>query len=143
MMPDLHTGLRHLACAHMQPRLYLHVFTAVCTAKAFHRSSVSNQHVPAPEGGACMCTQGYMQGWSTERRQAMQAKQGWPSIFVDLRVVDDSGKELPRDGKKSGELQAKGAHVVHTYLKVRTSSFVLAYSCIIYVPHVPKMLQVA
>lgn len=40
------------------------------------------------------------------------------SMFgVELRVVDDDGNVLPRDGKSSGRLQARGAAVVKRYFK--------------------------
>jgi fatty-acyl-CoA synthase len=40
------------------------------------------------------------------------------SMFgVELRVVDDQGKVLPRDGKSSGHLQTRGAAVVRLYFK--------------------------
>jgi fatty-acyl-CoA synthase len=40
------------------------------------------------------------------------------SLFgVELRVVDDDGKILPRDGKSSGHLQTRGAAVVRRYFK--------------------------
>jgi acyl-CoA synthetase (AMP-forming)/AMP-acid ligase II len=40
------------------------------------------------------------------------------SMFgVELRVVDDAGNVLPRDGKSSGHLQTRGAAVVRRYFK--------------------------
>jgi acyl-CoA synthetase (AMP-forming)/AMP-acid ligase II len=40
------------------------------------------------------------------------------SIFgVELRVVDDNGNVLPRDGESSGRLQTRGAAVVRRYFK--------------------------
>ena len=40
------------------------------------------------------------------------------SMFgVELRVLDDQGKVLPRDGKSSGKLQTRGAAVVKRYFK--------------------------
>jgi fatty-acyl-CoA synthase len=36
---------------------------------------------------------------------------------VELRVVDDEGNVLPRDGKSSGRLQTRGAAVVKRYFK--------------------------
>lgn len=59
-----------------------------------------------------------MRDWDKQRRQAMQHKQGRPFIFTDLRIVDENGRERPRDGKTSGELQSQGAHTVQEYLQV-------------------------
>ena len=52
---------------------------------------------------------------SPEEQHALGAKQGRPSLLVDLRVVDERGRELPRDGRTPGELQARGPHVIHRY----------------------------
>lgn len=44
-------------------------------------------------------------------------KQGWPLVFVDMRIVDDAGKELPRDGKTFGHLQVRGPHTLKRYFR--------------------------
>lgn len=49
--------------------------------------------------------------------------QGWPHLLTDMRIVNAEGKELPRDGKCSGELQVRGPHVVQSYFKVCPTSF--------------------
>ena len=41
---------------------------------------------------------------SAADRMAVQAKQGRAIFGVDLKIVGDDGKELPRDGKASGDL---------------------------------------
>ncbi|MBL8534239.1 MAG: AMP-binding protein, partial [Betaproteobacteria bacterium] len=43
--------------------------------------------------------------------------QGRVVYGVDLRIVDDEGKELPRDGKAFGDLQARGPWVCRDYFK--------------------------
>ena len=43
-----------------------------------------------------------------EERMAVQAKQGRAVFGVDMKIVDDDGKELPWDGKASGELLVRG-----------------------------------
>jgi fatty-acyl-CoA synthase len=45
------------------------------------------------------------------------AKQGKTPFGVELRIVDDEGRELPRDGQASGRLQARGPWVVRRYFK--------------------------
>jgi acyl-CoA synthetase (AMP-forming)/AMP-acid ligase II len=45
------------------------------------------------------------------------AKQGKAPFAVELRTVDDDGKELPRDGSSSGRLQCRGPWVVKRYFK--------------------------
>ena len=44
-------------------------------------------------------------------------KQGRVPFGVELVVTDDDGKQLPRDGKSSGNLLIRGAAVVDTYFK--------------------------
>jgi fatty-acyl-CoA synthase len=44
-------------------------------------------------------------------------KQGKAPFGVELRVVDDEGKELPRDGLSSGRLECRGPWVVKRYFK--------------------------
>jgi fatty-acyl-CoA synthase len=46
---------------------------------------------------------------------ALRAKQGTSVPGVELRAVDESGKEVPWDGKAFGELQVKGPWVVSSY----------------------------
>ncbi len=46
---------------------------------------------------------------------AAKLKQGRPMFGVDLRIVDDEGRELPRDGRTSGHLQVKGPWVASGY----------------------------
>ncbi len=41
--------------------------------------------------------------------------QGRPPWGVDLRIVDEAGKELPRDGNTQGELQIRGHWIVESY----------------------------
>jgi fatty-acyl-CoA synthase len=45
------------------------------------------------------------------------SKQGQIPFGVELRVVDDDGKELPRDGLSSGRLQIRGPWVIKRYFK--------------------------
>lgn len=49
-------------------------------------------------------------------------KQGRPTFGVDLKIVDDDGNELPRDGKTSGRLMARGPWVIERYYKKEESA---------------------
>ena len=44
-------------------------------------------------------------------------KQGRAIFGVDMKIVDDDGKELPWDGKAYGDLLVKGPWVVKEYFK--------------------------
>ncbi len=50
-------------------------------------------------------------------RYAVQAKQGRAVFGVDMKVVDSLGKEIPWDGKTSGELLVRGPWIVDRYFK--------------------------
>ena len=54
---------------------------------------------------------------STDERMAVQAKQGRAVFGVDMKIVDADGKELPHDGKASGELLVRGPWVIASYFK--------------------------
>jgi acyl-CoA synthetase (AMP-forming)/AMP-acid ligase II len=45
------------------------------------------------------------------------ARQGRVPFGVELRIVDDEGNVLPRDGKASGRLQARGPWIIHRYFQ--------------------------
>jgi fatty-acyl-CoA synthase len=47
----------------------------------------------------------------------LKTKQGRPIITVEMKIVDDEGRELPRDGKTSGHLLVRGPAVAARYFK--------------------------
>jgi acyl-CoA synthetase (AMP-forming)/AMP-acid ligase II len=60
------------------------------------------------------------QGWdamSDEEKLEYTARQGRVPFGVELRIVDDDGNVLPRDGETSGRLQARGPWVIKRYFK--------------------------
>jgi len=46
---------------------------------------------------------------------AARAKQGLPVVGIDIRAVDDLGREVPWDGKTIGEVQVRGPWVTSGY----------------------------
>ena len=52
-----------------------------------------------------------------EARYAVQAKQGRGIFGVEMKIVDEEGKELPWDGKRFGNLLVKGPWIASAYLK--------------------------
>ena len=54
---------------------------------------------------------------SEDAKQSLLEKQGHAIYGVDIKIVDDSGKELPWDGKTYGNLLVKGPWVVNRYFK--------------------------
>src|SRR5438309_8444472 len=55
--------------------------------------------------------------WSREERIKLQYKQGRVLFGVDMRIVDENGRELPWDGKAFGDLQVRGPWVIKSYFK--------------------------
>lgn len=54
---------------------------------------------------------------SDEEQVDYQSRPGRSMFGVELRVVDDMGNVLPRDGASSGHLQTRGVSVVRRYFK--------------------------
>jgi fatty-acyl-CoA synthase len=50
-----------------------------------------------------------------EERYAYRAKQGYPVAGVDMRIVDDAGREQPWDGQAMGEIQVRGPWIIRSY----------------------------
>lgn len=50
-----------------------------------------------------------------DEQARLREGQGRPPYGVELRIVDDAGAELPRDGKTQGELQIRGLWIVESY----------------------------
>jgi len=56
-------------------------------------------------------------GLKGEQRLDIQMKQGHPPFGVEMKIVDDNNKELPRDGKIFGRLKVRGPSVARRYFK--------------------------
>jgi fatty-acyl-CoA synthase len=59
---------------------------------------------------------------SHDERVDLTAKQGKAVFGVELRIVDDAGALLPRDGRTSGNLQIRGPWVVKRYFKAEADA---------------------
>jgi fatty-acyl-CoA synthase len=57
----------------------------------------------------------YMEAWPAAERYQVRAKQGYAAAGVDLRAVDEEGREVPWDGRTMGELQVRGPWVIRAY----------------------------
>ena len=57
-----------------------------------------------------------------EARHAAQRKQGRAIYGVDMKIVDDDGHELPRDGQAQGELLVRGPWVASAYYEDESAS---------------------
>ncbi|WP_198665527.1 long-chain fatty acid--CoA ligase [Thermus sediminis] len=59
---------------------------------------------------------------SPEERIALKAKTGLPIPLVRLRVADEEGRPVPKDGKAMGEIQLKGPWVTQGYYRNEEAS---------------------
>ena len=62
--------------------------------------------------------------WAPEQRHALLARQGKSVFGIDIKVVDESGATLPRDGTSQGELMVRGQWIVSSYYKGERSPLV-------------------
>jgi fatty-acyl-CoA synthase len=62
--------------------------------------------------------------WTSEQKHALLAKQGRSAFGVEIKVVDDEGKTLPRDGRSQGELMVRGHWILASYYKGEKSPLV-------------------
>jgi fatty-acyl-CoA synthase len=57
----------------------------------------------------------HMRDWPAEHRYRVQTKTGYPMIGVDIRVVDDEGRDVAPDGNEVGEVIARANVVMGGY----------------------------
>jgi fatty-acyl-CoA synthase len=60
-------------------------------------------------------------------RHSVSAKQGKAAFGVEIKVVDEQGATLPRDGKSQGELMVRGQWIVSRYYKSDHSPLVAGW----------------
>ncbi len=70
----------------------------------------------SPLGTACTFKAKHLK-MDKEARYAVQAKQGRVLFGVDMKIVDQEGKELPHDGKAFGDLHVRGPWITTGYFK--------------------------
>jgi acyl-CoA synthetase (AMP-forming)/AMP-acid ligase II len=51
----------------------------------------------------------------------IKARQGYPVPGVEMRIVDELGRELPWDGETMGEVQVRGPWIIERYFKRESS----------------------
>jgi fatty-acyl-CoA synthase len=93
------------------PRTLLEKFDKKYGAPMLHAWGMTEM---TPLGTICRL-KSYMETLPDEERYAIRAKQGYPTVCVDLRIVDDEGREQPWDGQSMGEMQVRGPWVIRSY----------------------------
>ena len=63
--------------------------------------TLKNKHLDLPE----------------EAQMKLRMKQGRCIFGIDMKIVDDQGRDLPHDGKAAGDLLVKGPWVIASYFK--------------------------
>ena len=63
-------------------------------------------------------------GKPAEERHAIVARQGKVVSGIEIKVVDDNGHTLPRDGTSQGELMVRGHWIVERYYKTDRTALV-------------------
>lgn len=61
---------------------------------------------------------------SDDARFAIQVKQGRAIFGVEMKIVDDHGKSLPRDGSAFGDLMVRGPWIIERYYGAEKSALV-------------------
>src|SRR5580704_8086291 len=95
------------------PRSILKTFQEVYGVEVVHAWGMTEM---SPLGTVCSLKPEYA-GLTGEERLAIQAKQGHAPFTVEMRITDDAGAEVPRDGKSSGALKVRGPAVAKAYFK--------------------------
>jgi 3-(methylthio)propionyl---CoA ligase len=70
----------------------------------------------SPLGSLCTLKPEYAE-LEGDARLDIQMKQGHPPFGVEMKITDDSGKNLPWDGKTFGRLKVRGPSVARRYFK--------------------------
>ena len=70
----------------------------------------------SPLGSLCTM-KGGMGEMSEEETSAIKIKQGRPPYGVEMKITDDDGNEMPRDGTSFGHLMVKGPCIAKSYMK--------------------------
>ncbi len=70
----------------------------------------------SPLGTLCKLQYKHTQ-WPLEAQRKLLEKQGHVIYGVDMKIVNDDGKELPWDGKSFGNLLVRGPWVIQDYYK--------------------------
>jgi len=63
------------------------------------------------------CLNAHQAGGPAAARHSLMAKQGKSVFGVEIRVIDENGRTLPRDGQSQGQLMVRGQWTVSGYHK--------------------------
>jgi fatty-acyl-CoA synthase len=95
------------------PRAIAQKFQDVYGVEVIHAWGMTEM---SPLGTTCTLKPAYA-ALEGEARLDVQQKQGHNPFIVEMKIVDDAGRELPRDGKTFGRLKVRGPAVAKAYFK--------------------------
>ncbi len=95
------------------PRMMIEKFENVYDVEVIHGWGMTEMS-PVGTTGSIKHATAHLQG---EARVQLKLKQGRSPYLVEMKVVDDDGKELPRDGKCFGHLLVRGPAIASGYFK--------------------------
>jgi fatty-acyl-CoA synthase len=72
--------------------------------------------------GSTLSKPPYWDRLSDTEKDALRTRPGRPPFGVEMKVVDDAGLELPRDGKSSGMLKVRGPWICSDYYRLGEKS---------------------
>ncbi len=93
------------------PRTLIETFEKKYGATMLHAWGMTEM---TPLGTICRLKSS-MDALPDDERYAIRAKQGYVAAGVDLRLVDEEGREQPWDGRSMGEMQVRGPWVASSY----------------------------
>jgi 3-(methylthio)propionyl---CoA ligase len=95
------------------PPAMIHAFRDEYGVEVLHAWGMTEM---SPLGTLCTLKNKHL-AMSPEEQMKICLKQGRAIYGVDLKIVDDQGRELPWDGKAFGDLYVKGPWTVREYFK--------------------------
>ncbi len=63
----------------------------------------------------CSILRPHMDAWTDDDKYTQRLKQGYPTAFVEARIMQADGTQAPQDGKTIGELEVRGPWVAGAY----------------------------
>jgi fatty-acyl-CoA synthase len=95
------------------PRVMMETFEDRYGVQVIHAWGMTEM---SPVGTVGVLKQG-MDQLTRDEQLEIKLKQGRPMFSVEMKIVDDDGRELPRDGKAFGHLLVRGPAVAGGYMK--------------------------
>ncbi|DBB00704.1 hypothetical protein WJX82_010903 [Trebouxia sp. C0006] len=133
-VPTVFLGLLEYMASHNKKLHYLKMAAvggAACPPKILERfdsMGIETRHAWGMTETSPIGTSGSLKGsqgpLSKKEELYYRASQGRAHLFMDMRIVNEEGNELPWDGKAAGELQVRGPHVLKSYFRHSEASAV-------------------